>query len=52
MKKCGIEKGKKIVIMPIVKKLLEFGISEEQVIEATGVTKEEIEKIKKSDNVK
>ena len=40
----GIEKGK----IEIAKNLLKMGISIEQISEATGLTKEEIEKYKKN----
>ena len=45
-KKNGEIKGKKEKSIEIAKKLLEMGIPVEKIIEATSLTKEEIEKIK------
>lgn len=42
----GKKEGKKEKSIEIAKKLLEMGISVEKIIEATSLTKEEIEKIK------
>lgn len=43
----GEIKGEKKKSIEIAKKLLKMGMTVEQVIDATGLTKEEIEKIKK-----
>ena len=45
-KKNGKVKGKKEKSIEIAKKLLEMGISTEKIIEATGLTKEELEKLR------
>ena len=42
----GIEKGKRTEKIEIVKKLLGLKLEIEKIVQATGMTKEEIEKIK------
>ena len=42
----GIEKGKKEEKINITKKLLDMNVTIEKIVEITGLTKEEIEKIK------
>ncbi len=46
-KKFGIQKGANLRNLEIAKNLLQLGISIEQVMKATGLTKEKIEEIKK-----
>ena len=43
----GFKEGKKVEKNEIAKKLLKMGLSMEKIIEATGLTKEELEKINK-----
>ena len=45
-KKNGIKKGAKAESIKIAKKLLKMEMKIEEIIKATGLTKEEIEKIK------
>lgn len=44
--KYGIEQGKRLEVLKIAKKLLEKGADIEEIIEVTGLNKEEIEDLK------
>lgn len=46
----GIKEGKKESSLAIAKKLVVIGLNEEDIIKATGLTKEEIEELKKDKN--
>lgn len=44
--KRGVERGSKEKVVEIAKNLIKIGLSEDQIVESTGLSKEEIEKLK------